>query len=181
MMNKYLSYIFVAVLTVVLFYTCTRESEPRVEIKETHTVDSVYVYKTDTIVRYEPQYITQTVIRYDTLVLTKDSIIYLPVSQKHYSEPDLYDVWVSGYDAKMDSIKTYHKTEYLTVEKVIEREITKNKYEFYVSGGLNVVCGDLMPEVGVCLTTSGKTLYKANVGLYNGEVTYGIGVGFKLF
>jgi hypothetical protein len=35
--------------------------------------------------------------------------------------------------------------------------------------------------VGVSLITPRKTLYNVFFGLYNGEITYEIGVGFKLF
>lgn len=180
-MSKYLSYIFVSVLAVIVFHTFTRDKEPMVEIKEIHTVDTCIVYRTDTVTHHEPKYITQTIVKHDTLFLAKDSIVYLPITQKRYSEPNLYDVWVSGYNPQLDSIKTYNITECVNVEKVVEREVVRNKYELYVFGGLNTVSKDFMPQVGISLITPKKTLYKANVGLYNGQMTYGIGIGYKLF
>lgn len=93
----------------------------------------------------------------------------------------MYDVWVSGYEAKMDSIRTYNKTEYKYVEKEVTREVVKNKYELYLNGGLNAFSGTFVPKVGITLTAPNKTLYNVNLGLYNGELTYEIGVGFKLF
>lgn len=135
------------------------------------------ITKTDTITRYEPKYITKRVV--DTLYIT--DTLFLPITQKHYSERDKYDVWVSGYEAEMDSIRTYNKTEYKYVEKEVTREIVVNKYELYLNGGLNAFLGTFIPKVGVSLITPKKAHYNVNLGLYNGEMTYEIGVGFKLF
>lgn len=176
-MSKYLSYIFVAVLAVIVFHTFTRDKEPSVQVKETVTVDTVRFIQTDTITRYEPKYITQRVV--DTLYIT--DTLFLPITQKHYSEPNTYDVWVSGYEAKMDSIRTYNNTEYKYVEKEVTRAVVKNKYELYLIGGLNAFSGTFIPKLGITLTSPNKALYNVNFGLYNGKITYEIGVGFKLF
>ena len=179
MKSNYLSYILVAVLAIIVFHAFTKDSptETREVVKEITIVDTVRVYTTDTITRYEPKYITQRVV--DTLYIT--DTLFLPITQKHYAERDKYDVWVSGYEAKMDSIKTYNKTEYKYVEKEVTREVVVNKYELYLNGGLNAFLGTFIPKVGVSLKTPKKTHYNANLGLYSGEMTYEIGVGIKLF
>lgn len=178
MKSKYLSYILVAVLAVIVFHAFTKRTPEQNEvIKEVTIVDTVRYTQTDTISRYEPKYITQRVV--DTLYIT--DTLFLPITQKHYSEPNLYDVWVSGYEAKMDSIRTYSKTEYKYVEKEVTREVVKNKYELYLNGGLNAFSGNFIPKAGVTLTAPNKTLYNVNFGLYNGKITYEIGVGIKLF
>jgi hypothetical protein len=179
MKSNYLSYILVAVLAIIVFHAFTKDSptETREVVKEITIVDTVRIYTTDTITRYEPKYITQGVV--DTLYIT--DTLFLPITQKHYAERDKYDVWVSGYEAKMDSIRTYNKTEYKYVEKDVTREVIVNKYEFYLNGGLNAFSGTFVPKVGVSLITPKKTQYNVNFGLYNGEMTYEIGVGFKLF
>lgn len=151
--------------------------ETREVVKEITVVDTAYFVQTDTITRYEPKYITQRVV--DTLYIT--DTLFLPIIQKHYAERDKYDVWVSGYEAKMDSIRTYNKTEYKYIEKEVTREVVVNKHELYLNGGLNAVSDALIPTVGVSFITPKKTQYKASVGLYKGDITYGIGVGFKLF
>ena len=178
MKSNYLSYILVAVLAIIVFHAFTKQTPEHNEvIKEITIVDTVRSIQTDTITRYEPKYITQRVV--DTLYIT--DTLFLPITQKHYSEPNMYDVWVSGYEAKMDSIRTYNNTEYKYVEKEVTREVVKNKYELYLNGGLNAFSGVFIPKVGVTLTAPNKTLYNVNVGLYNGKITYEIGVGFKLF
>ena len=178
MKSNYLSYILVAVLAIIVFHAFTKRTPEQNEVvKEITIVDTVRVHTTDTITRYEPKYITKSVV--DTLYIT--DTLFLPITQKHYSEPNLYDVWVSGYEAKMDSIKTYNNTEYKYVDKEVTREVVKNKYELYLNGGLNAFSGAFIPKVGVTLTAPNKTLYNVNLGLYNGKVTYEIGVGIKLF
>ena len=178
MKSNYLSYIFVAVLAIIAFHAFTKRTPEQNEvIKEITIVDTVRINTTDTITRYEPKYITQRVV--DTLYIT--DTLFLPITQKHYSEPNMYDVWVSGYEAKMDSIKTYNKTEYKYVEKEVTREVVVNKYELYLNGGLNAFSGTFVPKVGVSLITPKKTHYNVNLGLYNGEMTYEIEAGFKLF
>ena len=178
MKSNYLSYILVAVLAIIVFHAFTKRTPEQNEvIKEITIVDTVRSIQTDTITRYEPKYITQRVV--DTLYIT--DTLFLPITQKHYAERDKYDVWVSGYEAKMDSIRTYNKTEYKYVEKEVTREVVVNKYELYLNGGLNAFSGTFIPKVGVSLITPKKTHYNVNLGLYNGEMTYEIGVGFKLF
>ena len=178
MKSNYLSYILVAVLAVIVFHAFTKRAPEHTEvIKEITIVDTVRYTQTDTITLYEPKYITKRVV--DTLYIT--DTLFLPITQKHYSERDKYDVWVSGYEAKMDSIKTYNKTEYKYIEKDVTREVVKNKYELYLNGGLNAFSGTFIPNVGVSLTTPKKTLYRADFGVYNGGIVYSIGYGRKLF
>lgn len=178
MKSNYLSYILVAVLAIIVFHAFTKQTPEQNEVvKEITIVDTVRSIQTDTITRYEPKYITKKVV--DTLYIT--DTLFLPITQKHYSEPNMYDVWVSGYEAKMDSIKTYNNTEYKYVVKDVTREVVKNKYELYLNGGLNAFSGTFIPKVGVTLTAPNKTLYNVNLGLYNGKITYEIGVGIKLF
>ena len=179
MKSNYLSYILVAVLAIIVFHAFTKDSQAEIRevVKEITIVDTVRSIQTDTITRYEPRYITKRVV--DTLYIA--DTLFLPITQKHYAERNKYDVWVSGYEAKMDSIRTYNKTEYKYVEKEVTREVVKNKYELYLNGGLNAFSGVFIPKLGVTLTAPNKTLYNVNFGLYNGELTYEIGVGFKLF
>lgn len=178
MKSNYLSHIFVAVLAIIVFHAFTKRTPEQNEVvKEITIVDTVRYIQTDTITRYEPKYITQRVV--DTLYIT--DTLFLPIKQKHYSEPNMYDVWVSGYESKMDSIRTYNRTEYKYVEKEVIREVVKYKYELYLNGGLNAFSGIFIPKVGISLITPKKTHYNANLGLYNGKVTYEIGVGIKLF
>lgn len=173
----------VIILAVVLCITFRNSSgsEATTKVVEKHTVDTLTIVRTDTIVRYEPQYITQKVIKHDTLYVTKDSIVYLPITQRFYSEKGVYDVWISGYEPKLDSIKTYRQREIVTIDHFVEREVEKNKYELYLYGGINAIQKDLIPHVGVSLVTPKKVYYGLDLGVYNKQIVYGVNVGFKLF
>ena len=74
-------------------------------------VDTLYVQNVDTIFQKDIEYITEKVV--DTLYITNvvDSVVKLPMTQKHYKEDSLYDAWVSGYKPSLDSIRVYGKTE----------------------------------------------------------------------
>lgn len=167
--------------TVVLSIMFHNATSKNMQVVEKHSVDTLIVVRTDTIVRYEPKYITQKVIKHDTLFVTKDSVVYLPVTQRFYSEKGIYDVWVSGYEPKLDSIKTYRQREIVTIDRFVEREVEKNKYELYLYGGLNAVQKDLMPKVGITLMTPQKVYYGVDFGLYQKQIVYGVNIGFKVF
>lgn len=83
----------------------------------------------------------------------KDSVsVDVPIMQKRYSD-STYTAWVSGYEAKLDSIRVYARREVVTIKA---RDQPKR---FVVS--LNVGCG-LTPQNGL-------------------QPYVGIGVGYKLF
>lgn len=182
--DKIIGLINVAVLTVLFFcilHNINTEQGVTEVIAEKHSVDTLTIVRTDTLVRYEPKYVTQKVIKHDTLYITKDSIVYLPITQRFYSEKGVYDVWVSGYEPKLDSIKTYRQHEIVAIDHFVEKEVEKNRYELYLFGGVNAVQKGLMPRVGVTLMTPKKVYYGLDLGVYNKQIVYGVNVGFKLF
>lgn len=183
--DKIIGLINVAVLTVLFFCILhnMRAEQSAIEevVTEKHSVDTLTIVKTDTIVRYEPKYITQNIIKHDTLYVTKDSIIYLPITQKFYSEKGNYDVWISGYNPQLDSIKTYRQREIVTIDHFVEKEIVRNKYELYLQGGINAIQREITPTIGVTLVTPKRFYYELDLGYYKGQMLYGAKFGFKLF
>ena len=172
--------VIIVLLSVLLFCTTTRHNNIETPIVN-HVFDTLVIVRTDTIVKYEPKYITQKIVTHDTIHITKDSIIYLPITQKYYSEKGVYDLWISGYEPTLDSIKTYRPREIVTIDKLVEREIKNNDYELYLNGGITVIQRDIMPCVGLTLVTPKKVYYEANLGIFQGQVTYGAKIGYKLF
>lgn len=85
---------------------------------------------TDTVVYFHPEAKDSVVVRYvtarlsaerdiavapDTNVTTTDTVrVQIPITQKHYTD-SLYTAWVSGYDARIDSIRIFTPT--VTVTK----------------------------------------------------------------
>ena len=81
--------------------------------------------------------------------------VEVPITSKHYGCKD-YDAWVSGYEANLDSIKVYQRTEYITERVTISKP--PNKWELDLIGGLdyNTARQDFTPYAG------GEMLYKPN-------------------
>lgn len=85
----------------------------------------------------------------------KDSAwVDMPIVQKRYSD-STYTAWVSGYEAKLDSIRVYARREVVTINQIIKEPPNR----FVVS--LNIGYG-LTPQNGL-------------------QPYIGIGVGYKLF
>lgn len=151
--------------------------------------DTVVVY--DTIPHYYPvpkdsavvKYVTRYLRRTDTveqfiavnnmtdhIADTSNMIaVEVPITSKHYSCKD-YDAWVSGYEANLDSIKVYQRTEYITERVTISKP--PNKWELDAMAGIdyNVTSQHYSPYAG------GELLYKPNrlqVGIRGGVVKGG--------
>lgn len=80
-----------------------------IELKDT-LFDTVYVKK--------PYPVKAFVDRFVVLPCDSDSIS-LPIEQKHYKLDSVYDIWVSGFQAQIDSAKIYQKI----ITKTIYSEI----------------------------------------------------------
>lgn len=164
-------------------------------LEESVTRDTVIVY--DTIPHYYPKPVDSAVVRYVTKVLpvrpdthhfadvsnmidgnsvssvsnsVTDSVaVVVPITSKHYSCKD-YDAWVSGYEANLDSIKVYQRTEYITERVTISKP--PNKWELDAMAGIDydVTSQHYSPYAG------GELLYKPNrlqVGIRGGVVKGG--------
>lgn len=95
-------------------------------------VDSIMVAVTDTIVRNDTTY------------------VYLPKQQRQYQSPQFH-AWVSGYDPKLDSIKLFQTTKYITKEiPVVQKQ--KPRFSLGITGGYGAGKDGLTPFVGLGLT-----------------------------
>lgn len=118
--------------------------------------DTIEVVKWDTIVRTQPVVVENKALElkaYRVKLLGRieptDSIcdsvdVELPISQKVY-EDSLYRAWVSGFDAKLDSIELYQPTRYITI--TTERE--PSKWSFGLQGGVGITPRGVQPYIGV--------------------------------
>lgn len=95
----------------------------------------------------------------------------LQVVQKYFSEPNKYDLWISGVEPlNVDRICTYNQVE----EKIITNTIREAIYppkrnEFYLGGGFYSFLDTFTPIVNASLKTKKNTLISLNFGRYKGE------------
>ena len=121
--------------------------------------DTVTVTRTDTLMSLVPTADTVLAVRTDTVrlavvretvrtdtVFADDSVrVAVPISQSHYRD-SLYEAWVSGYRARLDSI--------LVFGRVVERTVYTSKpdgrrWNVSVQAGYGLGRGGWSPYVGV--------------------------------
>ena len=77
-----------------------------------------------------------------------DSVeVELPIEQKVYSD-SLYKAWVSGFDARLDSIHIYQATRYITI-KTTEQQ---SQWSWGVQAGLGITPKGVQPYIGLGTT-----------------------------
>lgn len=143
--------VFVAFAAIALFVagyiTGDRMSRPDVETR----TDTLVVV--DTVTIREPEYVERTVVRtelvavHDTVRLRDTLFVEVPVESRHYSD-SLYDAWVSGCMASLDSIRVYPVTRYVTTERTVKVPERK-RWGIGVQAGYGVGKGGLTPYIGV--------------------------------
>lgn len=74
-----------------------------------------------------------------------DSVeVELPIEQKVYKD-SLYKAWVSGFDARLDSIYLYQPTRYITI-KTTEQP---SQWSWGVQAGMGITPKGLQPYIGL--------------------------------
>ena len=74
-----------------------------------------------------------------------DSVeVELPIEQKVYSD-SLYKAWVSGFDARLDSIYIYQPTRYITI-KTTEQQ---SRWSWGIQAGMGITPKGLQPYIGL--------------------------------
>lgn len=181
--SEKISWLIVIGLVVALFLSLWNGKKiEKIEIK---TTDTLIVYKYDTIIEYKTRYITERVL--DTIFLpsqntpSKTPSTPLLITQRHYSKPNLYDLWISGYEPALDSAKVYQKIEYRTITNEITKEIYPKYWSLYGGVGFQAISDTFIPTIGITITTPDKWAITANLGYYNKDLFYGAQIQYKLF
>lgn len=93
--------------------------------------------------------VVDTIVRTDT-IMVKDSVwVRLPIEQRVY-EDSLYKAWVSGYDARLDSIRIYRPTRTIT----ITNEKKQSPISWGMQAGVGITPKGIQPYVGVGVQVS---------------------------
>ena len=167
------------VLNAILLY-CLLSHKCEVKIRERIQCDTIVQTKIDTHIVYKPRLIESRVI--DTIYVAQSSQdITLPVSSKHYQEQGIYDLWISGYKANLDSIKTYNKEVSAVIRKEVVQAIEKKKWDIYPYLGFRRFNGSNQPSIGVMLKSPKKWIIGGEFGLYSdNKAYYGFNLGYKI-
>ena len=124
----------------------------------TSTTDTIYIH--DTMVVREPVAVESKPVgvrsyrvkllgrigkQNDSIGKQNDSVeVELPIEQKVYSD-SLYKAWVSGFDARLDSIHIYQPTRYITI-KTTEQQ---SQWSWGIQAGMGITPKGLQPYIGL--------------------------------
>ena len=169
-------YIVVILVLVALVFSSKRQ----IKVVENRVTDTVTKTLIDTITKYEPKYVTKKTT--DTIYLPANdkNEVALEIEQKHYQDDGVYDAWISGYQPRLDSIKTYPRVEYKTITNNITKEIYKSTLEFYPYVGFKRLDDKVGQVIGLTMKMPKKWIYSAEIGVMDNKMMYGVTVGYKL-
>ena len=123
--NVLVGFVLAVVLVAIGFavgWGVARPTNPQTEV--------VYdtIVKVDTMSIIMPaDTITHTILKpvhvHDTSVIVQNDSVFvmLPYEQHHFSMPDTMDVWYSGIDSRIDSVKYYNRTTTIEIHDVVEK------------------------------------------------------------
>ena len=139
------------------------EHKPTEPTMETFTMyDTIPYYypvaRDSVVVRYEthrlPIDTTSNVGREDNSITKNDSAdVIIPITQKEYQD-STYHAWVSGYAVNLDSIRTYTRYEYTTVQLP---PIKPKDWHLGITAGFAITPKGLQPYIGGGITYSFKS------------------------
>lgn len=177
-MNKvfHLLYIVVIVVLVTLLFSSKRQ----IKVVENRVTDTILKIRVDTLTRYIPKYVTKKTTDTIYLQANEKNEVALEIEQKHYSENGVCDVWISGYNPQLDSIKTYPRVEYRTITNNITKEIYKSTIDFYPYIGFKRLDDNIGQVFGLTIKMPKKWIYSAEIGVMDNKMMYGVTVGYKL-
>ena len=177
-MNKvfHLLYIVVIVVLVALLFFSKRQ----IKVVENRVTDTILKISIDTLVQYVPKYVTKK--KTDTIYLPSNdkSEVALEIEQFHFSKEGAYDAWISGYNPRLDSIKTYPRVECRTITNNITKEIYKSTIDLYPYIGFKRLDDKVGQVIGLALKMPKNWIYSAEIGVMDNKMMYGVTVGYKI-
>lgn len=122
--------------------------------------DTIEVVRWDTIVRTQPVVVEQNALELkayrvkllgridgssnDSVFNADSAVVELPIEQKVYGD-STYKAWVSGFDARLDSIKLFQPTKYIT----ITTKQKPSRWNVGIQGGVGITPKGIQPYIGV--------------------------------
>lgn len=168
----------IAIILLLSFFLFTNKKTKTNDTDSITLIDTVFI--TDTVTEYKPEYIKTKPLK-DTVYIptNEDGFATLFFTQKHYKKDSVYDIWVSGYEAKIDSLRFYPKTEYVTINNTITKK--DNSINLYTYVGLSYFNGLYTPNIGLLLKGRKRFIYGAEIGIDGYKnVYYGLKIGYRI-
>lgn len=143
------------------FLTERKPIEPMVTTVTLYDTIPYYiaVARDSVVVRYETRRLpmidtTSNVGNEDKLIAKNDSAdVLIPITQKEYQD-STYHAWISGYAVNLDSIYTYTRHEYTTVQLPPSKP---KRWHLGITAGLAITPKGVQPYIGGGLTYSFKS------------------------
>lgn len=150
----------VGCIATAIFLTERKPVEPTVTTVTLYDTIPYYVAvaRDSVVVRYEthrlPIDTTSNVGREDNFITKNDSAdVKIPITQKEYQD-STYHAWVSGYAVNLDSIHTYTRHEYTTVQLPPPKP---KRWHLGITAGFAITPKGVQPYIGGGITYSFKS------------------------
>ncbi|MCM1293008.1 MAG: hypothetical protein NC111_06410 [Bacteroides sp.] len=140
------------------FHHC-RDEESTTEMAV--RVDTVTIYDTIRITTPTPTATTLTQVVLDRFPIIHDTIyssvpdtatVAIPIEQNYYRD-SLYEAWVSGYRATLDSLHIYAPSHTVTIDRTVDRVLYRTRrWGVGVQAGIGLTPKGAAPFIGVGVT-----------------------------
>lgn len=178
--RKFIPWVIVACLCVLLILLLVRDSRVAPTIIETQHTDTLYRKRVDTLVVEKPVVKTEKVVE-EKIIYVHDTIkVAIPISEYRFFEDGLYDITARGYEVSLSNVTVFPKTEYTTITTTTEKTIYKDTWNLYLGAEIWAFNRQVVPSVNLTLKTPKKWLFGAKIGYYEGGVVYGGQISYKI-
>lgn len=142
-------------------------------------VDVRYRVRVDTIEKYTPRPYFRTIV--DTIVVPSENGNCLHVVEQKEYKDSLYDVWISGCNSSLDSIKVFKWTTYTErIKTVTETKFVQEaKGKLFAGIGMQKYQSSYIPSIDLYYTKK-DFLIGVTAGLFDNKPIYGININYKI-
>lgn len=81
--------------------------------------------KHDTVIDSIPYPVPMWKLKRETDTVHDTVFVWLPMQQRHYHYPDTLDIWISGYQPKIDSMLLIYRQHTEIIKTIEERQVAK--------------------------------------------------------
>ena len=178
--RKFIPWVIVACLCVLLILLLVRDSRVAPTIIETQHTDTLYRTRVDTLVVEKPVVKEKKVVE-EKIIYVHDTVkVVIPISEYRFFEDGLYDITARGYEVSLSNVTVFPKTEYATITTTTEKTIYKDAWNCYLGVGIWAFDREVVPTVNLMLKTPKRWLLGVNIGYYNKRPIYGGSINYKI-